>query len=172
MGTPTRRRRTRPRVRHLTAGIALASLGLGLGGVAFAAPTHADGLRTISATGALGLVPSGAVLGPGASVQSPNKAVTLAMQSDGNLVLYAGGRALWNTGTWGNPGAIAAQQTDGNLVVYSGSGRALWWSGTNGRGATTLAVQDDGNLVQYTAAGAAVWASGTSGSRLVPGSVL
>lgn len=51
----------------------------------------------------------------------------LAMQSDGNVVIYsAQGRALWSTGTGGNPGARLVLQNDANLVVYSSGGRALW----------------------------------------------
>jgi len=58
----------------------------------------------------------------------------LAAQTDGNLVVYSGGRALWNAGTGGHPGAYTCFQTDGNLVVYapnsSGTltcqGSALW----------------------------------------------
>lgn len=51
----------------------------------------------------------------------------LVQQTDGNVVIYsAGGRALWQTGTSGNPGARFVLQNDANLVVYSASGRALW----------------------------------------------
>lgn len=41
------------------------------------------------------------------------------MQSDGNLVLYAGSTALWASGTDENPNAYLALQNDGNLVIYS-----------------------------------------------------
>lgn len=45
------------------------------------------------------------------------------MQNDGNFVEYGAlGNALWNTGTWGNPGAALAIQDDGNLVVYAQMG--------------------------------------------------
>jgi hypothetical protein len=52
------------------------------------------------------------------------------MQTDGNLVLYSGGEAVWSSGTSGNPGAQAVLQNDGNFVIYSASGRALWNTGT------------------------------------------
>ena len=39
------------------------------------------------------------------------------MQTDGNLVFFKGGSALYATGTSSHPGAYAAMQTDGNLVV-------------------------------------------------------
>ncbi|MCU1294386.1 MAG: hypothetical protein JWP08_3236 [Bryobacterales bacterium] len=39
-------------------------------------------------------------------------------------------RAIWATHTGGNPGAHLALQEDGNLVVYSKDGDPLWNSGT------------------------------------------
>ena len=51
-----------------------------------------------------------------------------------------------------------AMQADGNLVLYNGAGDALWSSGTNGTGGNNhLQMQSDGNIVVYTAGGAAVW---------------
>jgi hypothetical protein len=52
------------------------------------------------------------------------------MQGDGNFVVYAGGVGVWSSGTAGNPGAYLAMQTDGNLVVYSPADVSLWSSGT------------------------------------------
>src|SRR5205814_74402 len=92
---------------------------------------------------------------------SPNARYSLVLQSDGNLVHYDGTTPLWatyttkgstavmqgdgnfvlydedsvpvfNTGTFGHPGAALAVQDDGNLVIYAGS-TALWASGTAGR---------------------------------------
>jgi hypothetical protein len=61
--------------------------------------------------------------------------LTLAMQGDGNLVLYNGATALWDTGTSGQScgtnQCVAVFQADGNFVVYNGS-KALWSSGTYG----------------------------------------
>ncbi|MFD7640210.1 glycoside hydrolase domain-containing protein [Kitasatospora sp. NPDC059795] len=121
---------------------------------------------------------SGNSLQPGrrlASGQSiSSDAVTLTMQTDGNLVAYlkvGGGRALWGTNTYGNPGAYAVMQDDGNLVVYRSNGGpgndgALWASSTSGGGAYAT-VQDDGNVVVYRrgggpGTGGALWATGTS----------
>jgi len=59
----------------------------------------------------------------------------LTMQGDGNLVLYQGNTALWNSATFGQVCAAnacqAVLQSDGNLVVYNGS-TALWNSQTGG----------------------------------------
>lgn len=84
-------------------------------------------------------------------LQSPDRSSQLLMQSDGNLVLYNRGRALWSTRTNGNPGAHFVVQSDGNMVVYSAAGSALWNSGTNraGQNAFGLMVQNDRNMVEY-----------------------
>ncbi|WP_249203339.1 protease pro-enzyme activation domain-containing protein [Burkholderia ambifaria] len=99
-----------------------------------------------------GEVTEGTTLRPSQIVYSASGSHRLAMQGDGNLVLYntANGAAVWNSGTYGNAGAYAVFQTDGNFVIYSASGKALWFSSTTG---TTfgqrLSVQDDGNMVIY-----------------------
>lgn len=53
-----------------------------------------------------------------------------AMQTDGNFVVYNGTRALWESHTWGHPGAYVEMQNDRNLVVYDQNRRALWASNT------------------------------------------
>lgn len=99
---------------------------------------------------------------PGHYVSSPDRRFRLTLQSDGNLVLYGPGAALWSTGTYGNPGSVLAMQFDGNLVLYAPDGRALWTSGTFGRGVgVRLIPQNDGNLVVYRS-GTPVWATRTS----------
>lgn len=47
------------------------------------------------------------------------------MQSDGNVVLYAGTTAKWSTRTNGWNGARLVVQNDGNLVIYAGP-TAVW----------------------------------------------
>ena len=104
---------------------------------------------------------AGSGLAPGQDVASCDARFDLAMQGDGNLVLYFGGQALWSTGTQGNPGASVSMQGDGNLVVYSSVGAALWSSGTGGESGASLALQNDGNLVVHSADDASLWASQT-----------
>jgi hypothetical protein len=96
----------------------------------------------------------------GSAMRSCDGRFTFVMQGDGNLVLYQRRRAIWSTGTWGNPGAVAWMQGDGNLVVYGPTGRALWDSQTWGHPGAALAVQDDGNVVIY-GDGRALWATDT-----------
>lgn len=63
----------------------------------------------------------------------------LTFQSDGNLVLYDGSKAIWSSGTSGR-GEKLDLQTDGNVVVYGCTGQggvgcspahAIWSSGTD-----------------------------------------
>ena len=42
----------------------------------------------------------------------------MAMQLDGNFVIYKGGSAKWASGTNGHGGTYLKMQNDGNLVMY------------------------------------------------------
>ncbi len=97
----------------------------------------------------------------GATIASPNGQYRALMQTDGNLVVYGNGRALWSSRTSGAPGAELVMQDDGNAVLYVGS-RAVWSTGTSGTGPARLALQDDGNLVLYGARGPS-WSTGAPG---------
>jgi len=102
---------------------------------------------------------SGQKLVQGQSVSSCDGRFNLVMQGDGNVVLYQGAAALWQTATEGTSGAGGVEvimQPDGNLVVYSGNGHADWNSQTEGHPGATFAVQDDSNLVIYFN-GAPIW---------------
>lgn len=102
----------------------------------------------------------------GQSLTSPNGQYVLAMQTDGNLVLYhVGISADWasNTGsaTWG-PGTKLVMEFNANL--HRKAGDVCWSSNINtpvvfedmkNRG--YLQVQDDGNVVIYE--DVAVWAA-------------
>jgi hypothetical protein len=108
---------------------------------------------------------------------------TVALQDDGNLVAYAGGRAIWASGTVNgglgpderlNGGEYISSpdgeyrlemQTDGNLVLTAKDKQALWATGTNGNpGAYVVMQRSDGNLVVYNPANAPIWASNTAGN--------
>jgi len=53
------------------------------------------------------------------------------MQTDGNLVLYAGGAAVWSTGTNGTGSQNRlVMQSDGNLVIYTQLNHPVWASKT------------------------------------------
>src|SRR5690348_16651097 len=84
------------------------------------APAAAAGRQAPRSNGAVfgPVLGAGQRLSPGRYLVSPNGQYTFIMQTDGNLVLYQGTTALWNSGTQGHAGATAIMQTDGNLVVY------------------------------------------------------
>ncbi len=92
------------------------------------------------------------------SLMSQNGEYKVEMQADGNLVVSALGRALWSSGTYGRPGAVACVQLDGNLVVYLGS-TAIWSTRTGGHTSAGyfLAMQNDGNLVIYSPGRSPLW---------------
>ncbi|MFJ6052258.1 hypothetical protein [Streptomyces sp. NPDC092307] len=90
-----------------------------------------------------------AEIGPGQRLESGARLADkvsrteLVMQPDGNLVLYALGTPggydlpLWNSGTYGNPGAYALMQEDGNFVIYKQgggpqTGGGIWHTATYG----------------------------------------
>jgi peptidoglycan hydrolase-like protein with peptidoglycan-binding domain len=109
------------------------------------------------------VLPAGSTLRNGAYLRSPNGLYTLAMQGDGNLVLYWKNHALWATHTRKHAGDFAALQRDGNFVIYQGR-RALW-SSESSRGADMayyLKLQNDGNFVIYSPAKSAIWESNTA----------
>ncbi|MEO8878447.1 MAG: phage tail tip lysozyme [Polyangiaceae bacterium] len=110
-----------------------------------------------------GAIRAGHGISRGESVSSCGGKYDLAMQTDGNLVLYEKGKgALWSTHTNGTDGFAAIMQSDGNFVLYGSKSDPLWSSRTNGHNGADLAVQTDGNLVVYGGS-RALWNSGTNG---------
>lgn len=106
-----------------------------------------------------GMLTAGQGLTQGESLKSCNDRFSLALQGDGNVVLYHKGVALWATATFGTSGSVLALQGDGNLVLYTASGCPIWASNTGGHANARLSLQDDGNLVIYDAGGGVLWAS-------------
>jgi hypothetical protein len=103
---------------------------------------------------------------PGQSLYTANRTYRLAMQTDGNLVLYDQNmKPLWDTGTSGIPVAYVSLQGDGNLVLYSQSGRPVWNSNTVGNSGDNLTIQQDGNLVIYSSGDTPLWDTGTNGDQ-------
>ncbi|MGW7104395.1 hypothetical protein [Streptomyces sp. NPDC054883] len=108
---------------------------------AAAAPAECRGPQS----GVLATIYPGQRLESGARLEDKVSTTELVMQADGNLVLYALGNPggyklpLWNSGTYGNPGAYATMQADGNFVVYRQGGSAqtgggIWHTATYGTG--------------------------------------
>jgi Domain of unknown function (DUF1906) len=113
-------------------------------------------------TSGCGTIQPGEGLVNGETYSSCDGRFSLAMQTDGNLVLYRNGAgATWASNTAGSDGYAAIMQGDGNFVLYGHHSNALWNSGTNGHDGATLAVQTDGNLVVYAPGAKPVWDTGT-----------
>lgn len=104
---------------------------------------------------------------------------TMALQDDGNAVIYYASLPIWSNGVYlgdrlspgqtmnagdlrrsTNKRYTLAMQGDGNLVLYNG-GSALWATGTSGDNRAIM--QGDGNLVVYRNGGGALWDSKTAG---------
>lgn len=125
-----------------------------------AAPTHAQGNGTNTLT-------AGNRLLAGQFLLSANGQYKLAVQYDGNAVLYGNGLVLWSSTSMGSPNDLVMQH-DGNLVLYTPEGRPVWASNTAGSGpGVKLVLQNDSNLVLYRPDGTPIWATGAErGNRL------
>jgi hypothetical protein len=75
------------------------------------------------------------------------------------LYRYDRDRAVWATGTNGRSVGELAMQADGNLVLYDRDGHAVWATGTNGRRAARLSVRDEGTVVLEAVDGSELWSA-------------
>jgi hypothetical protein len=107
-----------------------------------------------------GTLLAGQSLEAGDSLTSCSGEYKLGMQSDGNLVLYSGSGAVWNSGT--NDAVAADMQGDGNFVLYNSTGTGVWDTGTNLSGAY-LVVENSGYLAVDSAPGSVLWKSTVNG---------
>ena len=119
-------------------------------------------LSSAASASAPSVLRAGAKLLSGSRLISPNGLWRLAMQPDGNLVLYLQGQPYWSSGTRGHAGDYAVMQSDGNFVIYQSS-RAIWSSASSRSvtGAYFLSVQNDGNVVIYSPTNKHIWATNT-----------
>lgn len=103
------------------------------------------------------------------SIISKNGKFKLAMQGDGNLVLYRStGQALWSTSTHGRTVSEAIMQDDGNFVMYGPGRSVIWQTATCGNPGAWLTVKNNGNVVIYDSAGNQLWESKSTVSRFGP----
>ena len=99
----------------------------------------------------------------GKSLKSPNGKYRFTLQNDGNLVVYCGGKKLWDTGKVSPEIYALYFQSDGNLVLRNKDLSVAWASGAIDSSATLLQVQNDGNVVVYKNNHHAVWSTKTYG---------
>ena len=98
----------------------------------------------------------------GESLKSLNGKYTFILQFDGNLVLYCGGRKLWETKTVSADIYALYFQFNGNLVIRNKDLSAAWVSNTVDSSANLLLIQDDGNVVISNDNRVTKWATGTN----------
>lgn len=106
-----------------------------------------------------GVLASGQSLAPNQSLSSCSGNAVFWHQGDGNLVVYDEVGWRWHSNTVGRSTSILAMQTDGNVVLYNTRGKAIWATWTQGNPGAWLAMQDDCNLVVYSADGEALAAT-------------
>ncbi|MFG1672980.1 LamG-like jellyroll fold domain-containing protein [Micromonospora sp. NPDC049282] len=111
----------------------------------------------VPATPGVNTLNRGEELTAGQYLRSDVGSYQLLMQDDGNLVLTQAGFPIWDTGTWGNPGAYTDFQTDGNLVVYTDARVPLWDTRTWTSTASRLVLRNDGDLVLLDPGGTVLW---------------
>ena len=148
-----------------------------------ALPANAVPAGAIPAVRSAVVTPIGGAIGPtattlrygqhlaaGGRIVSPEGFVSLRMQADGQLTIWAGGRQLWTSHTTGVHN-YAQVQKNGYLQIYSRSGRLLWsrWIGGTG---SVLYVQNNGNVVGKNAAKKVIWQTNTLAFELDAGSAL
>jgi hypothetical protein len=97
-------------------------------------------LMAVTVVRAAGGLASGQTLNPNESVWAGGYQLTY--QSDGNLVLSSGGTPLWNSGTHNTSPGFVAMQSDGNLVVYDSGSNPVWWSGTGEHPGAILDIEN------------------------------
>ena len=97
----------------------------------------------------------------GEALTSPNGRYKVAMEHDGNLVMYDVDRAIWASNTAGSGADRIEMRDDGNVVICHEGDKPTWTSRTNGHQGAILALQDDRDLVVYGADGKRLWSSRT-----------
>jgi len=139
--------------------------GGGAGAPAAVGPTAAGATAT-GITGSSMPVPSGT------SIRSPHGLYWLDLQSDGRLVEWGGGRALWSSNV-ASAGATLTVGTDGTLAIRSTTGATVWAAGKPSAGDAPVLQVTDLGVVQLVRGTTVLWQQvpGTR-DRLVPGASL
>ncbi|MEV8353580.1 hypothetical protein ACFVTT_37550 [Streptomyces niveus] len=138
----------------------LAAVGL-LTGPAHAAPAPSaeSTSQTVTRSADAGetIIRATSRLARGESWSSPDGSTVLHQQSDGHVVLYRDGVAIWTAvGTYGL-GTYFYVQADGNLGAYDAAMRRLWESRTGRNPGAYLAIQNAGNMVVHRSDGLPLW---------------
>jgi hypothetical protein len=109
------------------------------------------------------------------SLVSPDGSHTLAVQSDGNVVLYNNNKktAPWSLNQIGAPmnATYLTLQSDNNICTGNGNGNNTWCTMTIGKGGNKIVMQNDGNFVQYADGGRPTWATGLAAETSIPSAI-
>jgi len=162
---PRRTPSARARARTCTAA-ALAVVAAGSVLAPTASATPAAGRAPASAAAPASVLPAGGTLTAGARLTTTTGFV-LVMQTDGNLVEYGLGRALWGSRSHVR-GSSVSLQTDGNLVVRSPLGKPVWATHTAGHPGSSLSLESAGDTVLRGADATALWDDQVGASYLAP----
>ena len=125
---------------------------------------HALGAHTTQVTTDASRLQAGEILLDGSALVSASGRYRLALQSDGNFVLYWESQPIWNSGTRGDAPDHLIMQNDGNLVLYQGL--QVLWSSKSGGGVRSngyyLSLQNDGDAIIYSPANKPIWTTNTA----------
>ena len=83
----------------------------------------------------------------------------LVMQLDGNVVLYRGGRAVWETGTYPHPGTSLLLTRSGDLQAIGANGAVLWSSRTSFGPTAQLVLRPGSPALSLVRAGRVMWSA-------------
>ncbi|MFC5664495.1 hypothetical protein ACFP3U_16060 [Kitasatospora misakiensis] len=135
---------------------AVAAIGFATlaGGTAHAAPAPAPAAPVTAEAPVLSAtalstptrIPGNTSIGRNQAWYSPDGRVMLAMQGDGNVVLYRDNKAIWVAKGAMPRGEVLIMQGDGNLVVYAADNTPLWNSQTGGQWGATLSIYNEGAI--------------------------
>ncbi|MCX4539463.1 hypothetical protein [Streptomyces sp. NBC_01565] len=149
--------------------LALGSAGLGAAAAQAAPTTPAAASASAVSSDTETIIHGTSGLGRGQTWSSPDGSTFLAQQTDGHVVLYHNGVAIWTArGTYGI-GTSFYMQADGNLVAYDAAMRPLWNSGTDRHPGAHLAIQNAGNMVVYAGSTPIWWSNFRPGGPVDPG---
>ena len=91
-----------------------------------------------------------------------NGQVSLTLRHDGDLVLHAGHRLLWRSGTAGRHVHNLWMDHDGNLRLTDRNGGVVWDNGAHGHKDAHARIESDGNLVVWDGANHQIWDAGAN----------
>ncbi|KNG85119.1 hypothetical protein ANOM_007080, partial [Aspergillus nomiae NRRL 13137] len=106
---------------------------------------------------------AGEWLEAGHSLEPEDGSIKFTVQTDGNMVVYHGGKALFqNTAGQGKHIRGLKLEEEGNLCLYTTNGEIVWQTNTHCPKGNNFFVraQDDGNVVFYHGINA-LWATNT-----------